>query len=104
MANETQPAAVPAVVPENIGKFILVPLEHSIAAGARKALESGVPAHLMIEMFINHLASVVAMVEPPGARTACIQDVVAQFSGLVRQHVDRRYTTLGGIVRPEAGA
>ena len=87
-----------------LGKAILDPLNHAIAAGARQALKNGVATHEVVEMMLNALASVVAMVEPPQAREHLTRDIVGALAGLVRQHVDVRYTTPGGIKLPGAGA
>ena len=94
---------VPPQIPENIGKFILDPFDHALASFERRALAQGVPVNKMIELLLNHLASVVAMVEPPGARQELIKGLVGSFSMMVKQHVDARHTTPGGIVHPSAG-
>lgn len=96
-------ASVAPTPPENlpnIGRTMLEPLNFGLAAATRKALELGVPAHEMIAMLFNHLASVVAMVEPPGAREALIRQLVADFAPMCKRHVDARNTTPGGIVLP----
>ena len=62
----------------------------------------GVPAHEMVAMLLNHLASVVAMVEPSGAREALVRSLVADFAPMCQKHVAQRYTTPGGIVLPRA--
>lgn len=92
----------PPTISVTVGKILLEPLNHAIAAGEREALARGVPTHAVLEMLVNHLASVVAMVEPAGAREACLRDLVGSFAPLVRQHVERRYTTPGGVVLPKA--
>jgi hypothetical protein len=90
--------------PADLAKFALAPLDHAIAAGEREALKRGVPTHAVIEMLLNHLASVSAMVEPPQAREGLVRDVVGAFAGLVRQHVEARYTTAGGVLLPQPQA
>lgn len=87
----------------NLARTMLEPINHGYAAATRKSLELGVPAHAVIEMQLNHLASVVAQLEPNGLRLKVIEDVVRQLSGLVRQHVDVRNKTAGGIILPRAG-
>lgn len=84
----------------NISKAILSPLNHAIAAGEREALKVGVPTHEVLEMLLNHLASVVSLIEPPGAREAALKDVVGSFATLVKQHVDRRMTSPAGLHLP----
>ncbi len=87
----------PNPLPGNLGKLVLEPLDHGLASMARQALKLGVPTHNVVEMLLNHLASVVAMIEPPGARAATTEAVTSQFSGLVHQHVEARKTTAGGV-------
>lgn len=77
---------VRALSAADLGKMILEPLNHGFAAGCRAALTAGVPTNLVLEMLMNHLASIVAMVEPPGAREECIKGVVRDFASLVTQH------------------
>lgn len=91
----------PAVL--NQARTIIEPLNNSIAAGSMCALKLGVPAHAVIEMHMNHLASVIAQLEPPGLRLSVIEDVVRQISSLVRSHVDVRNRTAGGVILPRAG-
>ena len=67
---QEKPARVAPQLPPNLGKALLEPLNHAIAAGEREALKIGVPSTDVIEMLLNHLASVVAMIEPAGARAA----------------------------------
>jgi hypothetical protein len=98
MANDTSPE--PVQLPGNIGKLILDPLEHSIAAGAREALKVGVPTHNVVEMFLNHLASVVAMIEPAGARAATVEGLVNSFGTMVHKHVEAQRTTKSGLLVP----
>jgi hypothetical protein len=91
---------VAAKIPTNLGKFVLDPLNHAIAAGEREALKVGVPASDVIEMLLNHLASVVAMIEPAGVRAETIKDVIRAFPGLVTKHVDARHMSPGGVFMP----
>ena len=86
----------------NIGRTLLEPLNHGLAVSMRKALELGVPAHSAIEMLLNHLASVVAMVEPPGAREALVKQLVSEFAPLCRKHIELRFKTPGGVFLPKA--
>jgi len=53
-------------------------------------------------MLLNHLASVTAMVQPPPARAVLVEQICAQFSGLVSQHVRALNTTPGGVLLPGA--
>lgn len=86
--------------PGPVGKFLLEPLNHAIAAGTRQALKQGVQAHELVEMHLNHLASVVAMIEPPAARELMLRKIVEDFAPMVGTHVNARYTTPGGIKLP----
>lgn len=88
-------------VTQTFGRSLLEPLNHAMAAGAREALKQGIPTESVIEMQLNHLASIVAMIEPPGAREAAIVDIVKSFAPMVRQHVTARHTTPGGIITPQ---
>ena len=87
----------------NLARTMMEPVNHGYAAATRRALELGVPAHAVIEMELNHIASTIAQLEPNGLRLKVIEDVVRQLSGLVRQHVDVRNKTAGGIILPRAG-
>lgn len=87
-------------LPPNLGKTLLEPLNHAIAAGEREALKLGVPANDVVEMLLNHLASVVAMIEPPAIRAATIEGLVENFAPMVQKHVAIRYTTPGGLLTP----
>ena len=99
MADET---SVQVQVPANIGKAILDPLSHALAAGEREALKIGVPTHEVVEMLLNHLASVVAMIEPPQARALVVEGLVENFAAMVRKHVEATQRTPGGIIVPRA--
>ena len=98
-AQQTPPEPTP-VFPTNLGKLVLDPWQHALAAGMRQALKVGVPAHNVIEMLLNHLASVVAMLEPPGVRAETVKALVEHFPSMVRQHVDARDKTPGGVFVP----
>lgn len=102
MSDQIQDPAAPPQIPENVGKILLEPLNYAFAAGERRALEQGVPAHSMIEMLLNHLASVAAMIEPPGAREALIKQLVASIAPMIEKHVEARRTTPSGLVLPRA--
>lgn len=102
MANETpKTQGVPA---DALAPLILGSLDYALAAGERRALELGAPTHRVVELLLNHLASVASMVEPPQAREMLVKDLVGAFAGMVRKHVDARFTTPGGIKLPGAGA
>lgn len=100
MAEEIANGAPSPRLPENIGKIILDPMQHGLAAYERQALKLGVPAHDVVEMLLNHLASVVAMIEPAGARAATVEGLVAGFSTMVQKHLDARKMTAGGVFVP----
>jgi hypothetical protein len=96
-------ASIPNPTNINLARTMLDPLNHAVAAGTREALRLGVPAHAVIEMQLNHLASLIAQLEPAGLRLTVIEDVVRQLSTMVRQHVDARNKTPGGVIIPRAG-
>ncbi len=87
-------------IPANLGKFVLDPLNHAIAAGEREALKIGVPTNEVLEMLLNHVASLVAMIEPAGVRAGTITDVVKSLPELVQKHVEVRHTSAGGVFMP----
>jgi len=87
-------------VPKDIGRFALEPLNHAIAAGTRQALAMGIPSNNVLDLHINNLASLIAMVEPAEARAETLKDIIRALPGLVRQHLDLRYTSPGGIKLP----
>lgn len=103
MANENghDHPRTPPQIPENLGRTIFDPVDYGIAASARRALEVGVPVHVVLEKFLNHLASVAAMVEPAGAREKLIKDLVAALPNMIAQHVQARHTTPGGVILPD---
>ncbi len=88
-------------LPPNLGKIVLEPINHGLAAAERHALALGVPTHDVVEMLLNHLASVVAAIEPAGVRAATIEGLVENFSPMVRKHLEARQTTNGGIIIPK---
>jgi len=90
-------------IPQNVARLLLEPLNHGLAAAERQCLKQGVPAHEMINLLLNHLASVCAMVEPPQARELLVKDLVSSFSPMVRKHVEVRHTTPGGVLLPGIG-
>lgn len=95
---------LPASGTVNVGKLVLQPLEHCIAAGVRQAFKIGVPGHAVIEMLLNHLASVIAMVEPAGARIETQQAILnGALQSLIQQHVEARKTSTGGVFIPQPG-
>jgi hypothetical protein len=99
--NRVETAGGPAeLIPDQISKFILEPLNHGIAASMRTALKQGVQAHAAIELLLNQLASVVALIEPAGAREQTIKDVISHFAPMTRKYVDMRNTTPGGVILP----
>lgn len=103
MANETPTPAEGAAriqVPDNIGRLALEPLNHAIAAGSRKALDLGIPVHQVLELSLNNLSSVIAMLEPAELRAEAMRDCIKAIPDLVRQHVDVRYTSPGGVLMP----
>lgn len=88
---------------EHIARTLLDPLNHGFAAGVRTAMTLGVPAERVIEMYLNHLGSVVAMIEPPGARELALTEIVSSFAPIVQKHLESRHRTPGGVWRPSAG-
>ncbi len=106
MADETAkpPVDVPPQIPANLGPFVLSPLNHAIAAGAREAFKLGVPVHNVLEMMVNQLASVIALVEPAGVRANALADVQRQLPDLMRQYVEAKHLTPGGIYMPGRAA
>lgn len=88
-------------VPAGLGRVMLEPFEHAMAAGLRNAAKVGVPAHNILEMQANMIASFIAMIEPAGARLAAMTDLIEQLPGLVTQHVAANRTTPGGILVPK---
>ncbi len=99
MSDEAQrPQA--SVIDLNVAKVILEPMNHALAVWARECFKLGVPAHSMIELYLNHMTSVVALVEPSGAREQLIKDAVSAFAGMVARHYDARMTTPGGVILP----
>lgn len=98
--SEEKQAVPPLGLPINLGKLVLEPWQHALAAGMRHALRVGVPVNNVIEMLLNHMASVVALVEPPGVRAALVKGLVESFPDMIRQHVDARQTTQGGVFIP----
>jgi hypothetical protein len=92
------------VVPENVGKFVLEPFNHAIAVGMRKALEQGVQTHEVLELLLNQLTSVVAMIEPAGAREQTIKDITNHLATMTQHYVRMRNTTPGGILVPNGAA
>lgn len=95
---------VPPVIPENLGRILLEPLNHGMAAAERKALELGVPAHDMLNMLMNHLTSILAMIEPPGAREEAIKDVVRSVAPMTQRHYELRHMSPGGVILPKKNA
>jgi hypothetical protein len=98
-AKITQPTDAPQLQGA-MAKVILEPFNYSLAAGCRRALEVGVPPVMIIEFLLNHLCSVVALLEPAGSREATIQDLVRSFAPMVSKHVDARLTSPGGVILP----
>lgn len=94
----TPPQPIRVAPPPDINRTLLEPINHGFAAALRQALKLGVPTHFVVELTLNQLASVVAQIEPAGVRLQMIEDVVRQFAPLVRQHVDARLTSPGGII------
>jgi hypothetical protein len=84
----------------DLSKSLLDPLNHAMAAGERQAIKMGVPGEMIIEMNVNHLCSVLALIEPPQVREHMIAKICAEMASLVGQHVTSRNTTPGGIFVP----
>ncbi len=104
MADETvdleNATGAPKMPLPDINRTLIAPFNQAMAAGTREMLRLGITINAILEMQINHLASTVAQIEPPGARLAAIEDIVRQFSPLVRAHVDMKNTTAGGVIVP----
>lgn len=94
----------PEVIPEKIGKFILEPFNHAIAVGMRKALEQGVQTHEVLELLLNQLTSVLAMIEPAGAREQTLRDITNHLASMTQHYVRMRHTTPGGVILPNGAA
>jgi hypothetical protein len=93
---------IPPKIPANLGKFVLDPLNHAIAAGEREALKIGVPTEEVLEMLLNHVASVIAMIEPAGVRAGALMDANHALPELVRKHVEARHLSSGGVFMPNS--
>lgn len=89
-------------VPKNIYQTMLEPLNHGLAVAERKALELGVPTDKVLEMLLNHLTSVLAMIEPAGARESAVKDVIKSIAPMTSRYVEARNTTPGGLLLPRA--
>lgn len=88
--------------PTDVGKVVIEPLNHALAAGIRQAVSMGTPTHSIVEMLLNHIASMAALVEPPGSREMLVKQIIGAVAPLVRKHVDARNTTPGGVILPRA--
>jgi phosphoribosylcarboxyaminoimidazole (NCAIR) mutase len=84
----------------DLSKALLDPLNHAMAAGERHAIKMGVPVEAILEMNMNHLCSVVAMIEPAPVREFLITKLCGEMAGLVSQHALAIRTTAGGVVLP----
>jgi hypothetical protein len=91
----TENVSIPA-----ISDLLLKPFGNALAAYELECLRMGVPVHKVLGMLLNHLCSVVAQVEPAGAREELIKDLVASFAPMTRKHVDLKHTTKGGVILP----
>jgi len=100
MTETWSPPKDPPKLDGGLGKAVLEPINFGLAASLRRALELGAPTSLILELLLNHLCSVAAMVEPPGAREGLIQDLVRSIAPMVNKHVDARQTTPGGVILP----
>jgi hypothetical protein len=98
MAEENVAGKVPLAA---LGKMVLDPWDHAMAAYERAALKSGVPVHLILEKLLNHMCSILAQIEPAGAREDAVKSIVASFAPLMRQHYELLNTTQGGIILPK---
>lgn len=93
-------ADVKSINTDDLGRAILQPWDHAMAAYEREAAKMGVPAHRVLNLLLNHMASVVAMIDPPQARELLIEDLVKAFAPMVRQHIDARFKSPGGVFLP----
>jgi hypothetical protein len=84
----------------DLSKALLDPLNHAMAAGERQAIKMGVPGEMIIEMNMNHLCSVLALVEPVEVREFMIAKLCREMAGLVAQHAVAVRTTPGGVILP----
>ena len=80
------------------------PTEHALAAAERQLLESGVPIQAVIHMLMEHVVSLASYIEPPGVRAEIVKSLVADIAPGVRNAVEKRQTTKGGIIVPRNAA
>lgn len=98
----TSNAETTKVIDVDVAKVLLNPMNHALALWARECFKLGVPGHSMIELYLNHMASVVAQIEPAGSREETVKQLVSTFPAMVSQHFAARNTTPGGIILPRA--
>jgi len=92
------------ILPPEVIKKVLSPLNHALAAAERDCLEQGIPITALIDLVMEHAISLVAFVEPPGVRAEMVKQLIARISPDVRKHVEARQTTKGGIILPGRAA
>ncbi len=93
--SQSQPPLPPAAA-----KALVEILAHGLGAMERRCLEQGVPVQELISVLLNHVASLVAVVSPPGMRAIVAQDIIDSVPNLVREHVSARQRTPGGVFLP----
>lgn len=92
----------PPPLPKNIYQTMLEPLNHGLAVAERKALELGVPTDKVLEMLLNHLTSVLAQIEPAGAREEAVKDIIRAIAPMTSRYVEARSMTPGGVILPRS--
>ena len=89
-----------ATLPPGPSQMLVELVSLGLGAQERRCLEAGVPVEALIEMLLNHSASLAAIVEPPGMRAIVVQEIIDSIPTLVREHVAVRQRTPGGLWLP----
>jgi len=95
------PEAPPRV---NIVEAAMSPFDHGVAAMERQLLALGVPVEFLARVLMQHAASIIALVEPPGVRAEAMKELIGNFPQMVRRAKLSMATTAGGIIVPGRAA
>lgn len=83
---------------------IVMPLAHGLSAGLRQCLAQGVSPVALIQVLLDQVVGIVALVEPAGVRAEMAKGIVDSIPGMIREAVAKTNTTPSGVIVPRAFA
>jgi hypothetical protein len=78
-------------------------LDGAVGSAVGVCLGIGTPAEQIMNLLVEHLARVLALVEPEQVRNAVLGEIRRNLPGVLHRHVEARMKTPGGVLLPGVG-